>query len=92
MAWTVEVHRRVQRQIAALPVRVQQSLVALVRDIETTGPVRGNWPHYSSLGRGRHHCHLKQGRPTYVAVWEVRDRTQQLVEVTYVGTHKRAPY
>ena len=92
MAWTVEVHRRVQRQIAALPVRVQQSLVALVRDIEATGPVRGNWPHYSSLERGRHHCHLKQGRPTYVAVWEVRDRAQQLVEVTYVGTHERAPY
>lgn len=92
MAWTVEVHRRVQRQIAALPVRVQQSLVALVRDIEATGPVRGNWPHYSSLGRGRYHCHLKQGRPTYVAVWEVRDRAQQLVEVTYVGTHERAPY
>jgi hypothetical protein len=92
MPWTVEVHRRVQRQIAALPVRVQQSLVALLRDIEATGPVRGNWPHYSSLERGRHHCHLKRGRPTYVAVWEVRDRVQQLVEVTYVGTHERAPY
>jgi hypothetical protein len=25
-------------------------------------------------------------------VWEVRDLAQQLVEVTYVGTHERAPY
>src|SRR5262252_11147608 len=92
MAWTVEVHRRVQRQIAALPVRVQRSLVTLLREIATTGPVRGNWPHYSRLGRTGHHCHLKRGHPTYVALWEVRDHRHQLVEVTYVGTHENAPY
>jgi hypothetical protein len=92
MLWTVEVHRRIQRQIAALPLRVQQSLVALLRDIEVAGPVRGNWPNYSALGRGRHHCHLKKGRPTYVAVWEVIDRERRIIEVTYVGTHANAPY
>jgi hypothetical protein len=92
MPWTVEVHRRVQRQVATLPLRVQQSLVALIRAIEVGGPVRGDWPNYSALGRGRHHCHLKQGRPTYVAVWDVTDRQQHLVEVTYVGTHEKAPY
>jgi hypothetical protein len=73
MLWTVEVHRRIQRQIAALPLRVQQSLVALLRDIEAEGPVRRNWPNYSTLGRRRHHCHPKKGRPTYVAVWEITD-------------------
>ena len=41
MLWTVEVNRRIQRRIAALPLRVQQSLVALLRDIETAGPVEG---------------------------------------------------
>ena len=92
MPWTVEVHRRVQRQVAALPLRVQRSLVALIREIEARGPVRGNWPNYSTLGSGQHHCHLKKGRPTYVAVWEVADRAQRLVEVTYVGTHENAPY
>ena len=92
MLWTVEVHRRIQRQIAALPLRVQQSLVALLRDIEAAGPVRGNWPNYSTLGRGRHHCHLKKGHPTYVAVWEVIDRERRIIEVTYVGTHANAPY
>jgi hypothetical protein len=25
-------------------------------------------------------------------VWEVRDREQRIVEVTYVGTHEKAPY
>lgn len=92
MPWTVEISHRLQRQIAKLPRRVQQSLVALIRDIEAGGPVRGNWPNYSTLGSGRHHCHLKKGRPTYVAVWEVTDREQRLVEVTYVGTHENAPY
>ena len=90
MAWTVEVNRRIR--IAALPLRVQQSLVALIRDIEVRGPVRGNWPNYGKLSAARHHCHLKRGRPTYVAVWEVPDRTQHLVEVTYVGTHESASY
>jgi hypothetical protein len=73
MPWTVEVHRRVQHQIATLPLRVQQSLVALIRAIEAGGPVRGDWPNYGALRCGRHHGHLKQGRPTYVAVWDVTD-------------------
>lgn len=90
MLWTVEVNRHIR--IAALPLRVKQSLVALIREIEVQGPVRGNWPNYGKLGPTRHHCHLKRGRPTYVAVWDVRDSQQRLVEVTYVGTHERAPY
>ena len=46
----------------------------------------------SKLSRTRHHCHLKRGRPTYVAVWDVHESKQRLIEVTYVGTHARAPY
>ncbi|HPO10928.1 MAG TPA: cytotoxic translational repressor of toxin-antitoxin stability system, partial [bacterium] len=30
--------------------------------------------------------------PTYVAVWEVRNKNVRLVEVIYVGTHEAAPY
>ena len=92
MSWTVEVTRRAQRQISGLPVRVQQRLVALLREIEVQGPVRGNWPNYSRLGPRRHHCHLQKGRPTYVAVWEVQAQQTRLVEITYVGTHANAPY
>ena len=43
-------------------------------------------------GENRHHCHIKKGRPTYVAVWEEMDGAIQLIEVTYVGTHEKAPY
>jgi hypothetical protein len=90
--WTVKVNRRIHRRIAALPLSVRQSLVTLFLELEQQGPVRGNWPNYSGLGRDRHHCHVKKGRPTYVAVWTVTDRTQRIIEVSYVGTHEKAPY
>jgi mRNA-degrading endonuclease RelE of RelBE toxin-antitoxin system len=92
MRWTVEIHRRVARQLRRLPRAVQASLYGLVRDIEAQGPVRGNWPNYGKLSQDRHHCHIKKGRPTYVAVWEVTDAAIRLVEVIYVGTHEKAPY
>lgn len=90
--WTVTIHRRALKPIGKLPTRVRNSLVALIRAIETDGPVRGDWPNYGKLGGQRHHCHLKKGSPTYVAVWEVRNREVKLVEITYVGTHEKAPY
>jgi hypothetical protein len=77
-----------------LPSVVQDRLDALAAEIELLGPVRGNWKNYSKLeGRTRqHHCHIKAGRPTYVAVWEETDETVKLVEVVYAGTHEKAPY
>ena len=55
-------------------------------------PVRGDWPNYGKLKPGQHHCHLKKGHPTYVAIWEERNREIRLIEVIYVGTHEKAPY
>ena len=92
MYWKVYAGRKVQKQVAALPIRVRDSLLALITDIEMYGPVRGNWPNYGKLSVGRHHCHIRKGRPTYVAVWEVHDKTIRLIEVTYAGTHEKAPY
>lgn len=91
MEWTVSVVPRLTKRIAALPLRVKQSFVALVEEIEQEGPIRGNWPNYGKLSDMRHHCHLKKGHPTYVAVWETRDRQIRLVEIIYVGTHEKAP-
>jgi len=48
--------------------------------------------YYSKPGAGRRHCHLKKGKPTYVALWEEDRGEVRLVEVTYVGTHEDAPY
>jgi hypothetical protein len=35
---------------------------------------------------------LKRQLPTYVAVWELKDKEICLVEVTYAGTHEKALY
>ena len=92
MTWTVQLSRKAEKQKVGLSKAVRQILFALIHEIETGGPVRGDWPNYSKLADGRHHCHLKKGNPTYVAVWEVRDKEIKLVEVVYAGTHEKAPY
>ncbi len=33
-----------------------------------------------------------QGRPTYVAIWKVKDKENKIVEVKYAGTHENADY
>ncbi len=92
MAWTVDIGNKASKQAAKLPAKVRDTLKALMQEIAKTGPVRGDWRNYSTLANGDHHCNLKKGRPTYVAVWQVTDRTIRIVEVIYVGTHEKAPY
>ena len=92
MTWTVKIMKRALKQIDRLPVKVRESLADLIRDMEFHGPVRGNWPNYSRLSENRHHCHIKKGQPTYVTIWEVTDKSIKLIEVTYAGTHEKAPY
>ena len=58
------------------------------------GPYRANWANYSTL-KGRNnefHCHIKKGKPTYVVCWRLGDKKIEMLEVTYVGTHEKAPY
>jgi hypothetical protein len=60
--------------------------------------MRKNWPNFGPLYKQKgvpdnaYHCHLKQGRPTYVACWKIEDKKVKIVEVYYVGTHENAPY
>jgi hypothetical protein len=70
MSWSVIANKKVQKHVEQLPGRFKDALALLVADIKESGPVLGNWPNYSKLGPLRHHCHIKKGRPTYVAVWE----------------------
>lgn len=93
MEWRVDYSKKVEKQLRALPTKVQGMVQTLRREMELTGPSRGNWPNYSKLGENRHHCHLnKKGHPTWVAVWEVIDKTVRIIEVRYVGTREGAPY
>jgi mRNA-degrading endonuclease RelE of RelBE toxin-antitoxin system len=92
MKWTVMEKKNVNKLVRKLPENVQNLLVALKKDMEAHGPIRGDWPNFSALSNNRYHCHLKKGRPTYVAIWEVIDKEIKLIEVLYAGTHEKAPY
>lgn len=92
MGWRVVFCNKARKQKEQLPPRVQALLFQLAREIETGGPVRGDWPNYSKLSGDLHHCHLKKGNPTYVAVWREERNEIRLVEVIYAGTHEKAPY
>ena len=91
MPWTVFLSKRAGKSANQLPAAVCAALQALMDEIAILGPVRGNWPSYSKLGNDRHHCHLRKGKPTYVAVWKA-DKHTVTVEIVYAGTHEKAPY
>lgn len=92
MTWTVNFSKKGAKQFKALPRVVQSAVALLITEIKSCGPVRGNWPNYGKLPGYRHHCHLKKGNPTYVAVWKEDSSGVRLIEVIYVGTHEKAPY
>lgn len=92
MTWTVKTHKKADKQIKKLPQKVQDIVTRLMYELALSGAVRGNWLNYGKLTDIRHHCHLKKGNPTYVAVWEERENEIRLIEVIYVGTHEKAPY
>jgi hypothetical protein len=65
---------------------------ALVLDLQKYGPLQSSWPHFGVLQVEHFHCHLRRGRPTYVACWRVVEKQVKQIEVYYVGTHEAAPY
>lgn len=87
MSWPVFLGREARKR--SLSEKAESAFQLLLREIEESGPVRGNWPGFGKLRKNCYHCHLQKGRPTYVAVWRVAEKR---VEVTYAGTHEKADY
>jgi mRNA-degrading endonuclease RelE of RelBE toxin-antitoxin system len=94
MAWTVVFSNRASKQVKKLSANIYASIKFLVKDIQEDGPIVPQWPNFSKItGKSEcYHCHIRQGRPTYVAVWQVIDREIEIVEIRYVGTHEGADY
>jgi len=97
--WRIEPTKKLEKQIKDLPATIRPIAYTLLTDIEQDGPRQPSWPNYSKLGmqkkkipKAAHHCHLKKGKPTYVACWCVVDEKKKIIEVFYVGTHENAPY
>ena len=90
--WTVEFTHNAYKQRDKLPDKIRALLDFLSREMELTGPMRGNWKNFGKLGNNEFHCHLKKGRPTYVACWRIINKKAKLIEVYYAGSHENAPY
>lgn len=90
--WIVEFTGKATKQLERLPVKIQEVVALLVAEIEVDGPVRHNWPNFSKLKGRFYHCHIKKGRPTYVACWSIENKKAKIIEVYYVGSHENAPY
>lgn len=86
--------RKTAKQLGKLPGQIQDCFYRLAKELEVEGPLQPNWSHFSKLkgSSNLYHCHIKAGRPTYVACWEVVDKEIKIMEVYYVGTHENAPY
>ncbi|NGX60774.1 MAG: hypothetical protein K940chlam9_00242 [Chlamydiae bacterium] len=92
MNWKVDLTAKAVKQRARLPEKVQAILDRLTKQMEVSGPIRKDWKNFGKLIGSNYHCHLKNGRPTYVACWTVVDKKIQIIEVYYAGTHENAPY
>ncbi len=92
--WQVSVTGKARRQKDKLPSEIGEALYLLTWELRALGPERTNWPHYGRIvgKQDMYHCHLNKGRPRYVAVWKVTDKTVKLMEIRYVGTHENADY
>jgi len=95
--WDVRYTGKACKQMEDLPVDIADALLALEKALKWCGPVQHKRPHYGKI-RGLkknvdiHHCHLNQGRPTYVAAWKVADKQNKKVEIVHVGTHEKTDY
>lgn len=89
MSWDVNIKKKVVKGLKKLPKNVQEALESLVVDLQDEGPIRSDWPNYSKLSDGSHHCHLNY---SYVAIWVEEDKKLKIIEVTYVGSRENAPY
>lgn len=88
---TVFANKKVMKSLEELSDSLRDAFYLLMREIQESGPVRGNWPNYGKLGNKLvHHCHLKKGKPTYVAIWKKTDK--DTVAFLYIGTHENADY
>ncbi len=101
MTWSVrfvgQARKALKKDTKYLSEDTLDQMNALFLDLEATGPSQQLWHGYGKLknqGKGvdKRHCHLKKGKPTYVACWEVKDPKSKILEIYYVGTHEKAPY
>ncbi len=97
--WKIDFSNSARKKAEKLPNKIKELLKTFLKEMVEEGPVRSNWPNYAPLSKSKkdipqnaYHCHLKNGKPTYVICWRLEDKKIKIIEVFYVGTHENAPY
>jgi hypothetical protein len=95
--WTVAFSTKAGKQYNKLKVSgsrpsINDVIDLLVLDLQKNGPKLPKWTNYGPLEQDHFHCHLRKGKPTYVACWKILNKKTKQIEVYYVGTHEGAPY
>lgn len=88
MKYEVKIRKKAIRGLEKLPENVRKLLFLLIEDLKADGPIQKDWHNFSSLGKGKYHCHLSY---RYVACWTCH-KGEIVIEVYYVGTREKAPY
>lgn len=103
MSWKVRITKQAAKRAKKLPKGPMSAFRLLWKDLEKMGPVQRGWPNFGKLeGKGNDwHCHLKKGKPTYVACWRSRKystaereekENEGEIEIYYAWSHEKAPY
>lgn len=103
MSWKVAISKKASKRAERLPKGAKAALRLLWSDLENRGPQQTVWPNFGKLKGVKNywHCHLKKGKPTYVACWKSRKFTNEEklnkneegeIIITYAWTHEKAPY
>lgn len=95
--WTVDFSTKAGKQYNKLRVSgsrpsINDIIDLLVLDLQKNGPQLPKWAGFGILEKNHFHCHLRNGKPTYVACWRIPNKKIKQIEVYYVGTHEGAPY
>lgn len=94
MSYEVTFTIKVAKGLEKLPQDAYLAMQALVLHLIQNGPTAADWPNAGWMKgkwKGYYHCHIMKKKPRYVAMWKV-EKNQKQIEVTYVGTHEKAPY
>ena len=97
-SWEVLLSSSTVKQKRKLSLTVASIFARLLGDLENLGPIQTGWSNFGALRKDKripsnsYHCHLKKGKPTYVACWQVINKKIKVMEIFYVGTHENAPY
>ncbi len=88
MKYTVNIKKKVIKNLKRLPGSIQEQFKALTGDLINKGPIQKDWHNFSKIGKNKYHCHLTR---SYVACWK-NEKESIIIEVYYVGSREDAPY